>query len=170
MDTTTAGSGFTADERLAFLEALNKTLNDKKEGLLTEAKAEARSELLGLFDSHGVDRRALIVGGRKVGEVGISFSQPKAAIKGERRAEALEFLLENGLAEITPVRGWEGHFAKVGTDVMFADTGELVDWALWDEGGAKAAAVRGCKPQEVMEAFGPRLQGQTVTNLLLGEG
>lgn len=170
MDMTTPGNGFTADERLAFLEALNKTLNDKKDGLLTEAKAEARSELLGLFGSHGVDRRALIVGGRKVGEVGISFSQPKAAIKGERRAEALEFLLENDLAEIVPCRGWETHFCKVGDEIVFAGTGEFVDWALWDEGGAKAAAVRGCKPQDVMEAFGPRLQGQSVTNLLLGEG
>ena len=158
----------TKDERLIVMEGINKILNDKKAGLLTEAKAEARSELLELHETMGVDRRALMSGNTKLGEVGISYSKAKPFIFGERKEEALAFLLENELAEITPKRGWEEHFARSADGGIFlTDTGEFVDWAGWDEGGAKSASIRGCNPDEILNAMGNKLIGQDINKLLL---
>lgn len=159
----------TNDERLAFLEALNKKLNDKNGGLLTDAKAEERARLLELHDEYGVDRKALMCGGVKVGETVVTFSKPKPYIFEERRAEALQYLLDLDLAEITPKRGWEESFANVDGEIFCMDTGEVVDWAGWEEGHAKTAMIRGCKPQEVLKALGPKLSSANITRFMLGE-
>lgn len=154
-------------DKLALAVAFDKVLNDKKDGILTELKSDMRNELLGLYEAHGVDRIALTPGGKKVGEVGLSFSKPRPSIKGEMMKEALSFLYDNDLAEIVPKRGWEEHFTCSGGEIIFKDTGEIVDWALWNEGYAKTASVRGCKPQDVLDAMAPMLNGTDVTKLFL---
>lgn len=160
----------TKDESLAFYEALNKWLNDKKKGVLTEAKAEARNELLGMFNENGVNRRALMCGNVQVGEIGVSFSKPRPYIFGERMEEALGFLLENGLAEIKPKTGWEDAFKRLPDgSIILAETGEFVDWLGWDDGGAKTATVRGCKPEDVLGALAPKLAGSNFTTFLIEE-
>lgn len=150
-------------QRLALGVALEKAVKE----VVTDLKSDVRSELLELHEAHGVDRIALSFDGKKVGEVGLSFSKPKPSIKGEMMKEALGFLYDNDLAEIVPKRGWEEHFTCSGGEIIFKDTGEIVDWALWNEGMAKTAAVRGCKPQDVLDAMAPMLNGTDITKLLL---
>ena len=59
----------TKDEQLAFLCALDKRVAPA----LKEAKNEARAEIMDAYAENGTDRKAILVGGEKVGEVGISF-------------------------------------------------------------------------------------------------
>ena len=58
-------------------------------------------------------------------------------------------------------------YAENGTDRK--PTGEVVEWAGWNPKAAKTAAVRGCKPEDVLRAFGPRLQSMDAVALLDGE-
>ena len=153
----------TSDERLALLEAFNKRLKPA----LDEAKAEARQSLLESFERDHADRRAILVGTEKVGEVGISYSSASPYIFPDKSAEAIAYLSEIGLTETAPAKGWEKHFSYIGGEVVCNDTGEIVDWAGWNPKAAKGASVRGCKPEDVLEAFGNRLPDITA---LLEEG
>lgn len=143
----------TKDERLALLEAFSKRLKPA----LDEAKEEARESLLKDFHETHTDRRAILVKDEKVGEVGISYSTPGPCIMPGKTAEALDFLQNAGLVTVEPARGWESRFEKVGDSVVFKDTGEVVGWAEWRPKAPKAASVRGCKPADVLRAFGNQL-------------
>lgn len=155
----------TKDERLAFLVALDKRVKPA----LDDAKNEAREGLMGAFAEDGTDRRAILVGGEKVGEVGVSYSKAAPFIYRERMADAMEFLRQVGLIEESPAKGWETKFDLIGGQVVYKPTGEVVDWAGWQPRAAKGASVRGCKPEDVMRAFGPRLLSVDATALLDGE-
>ena len=61
------------------------------------------------------------------------------------------------MVERRPVKGWEGLFVKVGDSVVLKDTGEEVDFVLHNPGGVKGAAIRGCDPDKVKDAFGAQL-------------
>lgn len=155
----------TKDEQLAFLTALDKRLKPA----LDDAKAEARQEIMDRYAEDGTDRKAILVGGEKVGEVGISYSKAAPYIYRERMADALDFLRQVGLVTETPAKGWETKFDLIGGQVVYKPTGEVVEWAGWNPKAAKTAAVRGCKPEDVMRAFGPRLASVDVVALLDGE-
>lgn len=155
----------TKDERLAFLAALDKRVKPA----LEDAKAEARAEIMDRYAEDGTDRKAILVGGEKVGEVGISYSKAAPYIYREQMADALEFLRQVGLVQETPAKGWEEQFDLIGGKVVYKPTGEVVEWAGWNPKAAKSAAVRGCKPEDVMRALGPRLQSMDAVALLDGE-
>ncbi len=155
----------TKDEQLALLAAMDKRLSPT----LKEAKDEARRELMERHAEDGTDRKAILVGGEKVGEVGISYSKASPYIYQERMADALEFLREEGLTDETPKKGWEQQFELVGGSVVYKPSGEIVDWAGWNPQQAKTAAVRGCAPEDVLRAFGARLSGIDIAGLLDGE-
>lgn len=156
---------FTKEEKLALLVAMDKQLKPE----LETAKAEARAELMEAAAKGQSDRKPLLVGGAKVGEVGVSYSKPAPYIPADMMPRALEELEALGLVDKAPAKGWERHFACT-TDgaIVCIDTGEQVDWLLWEQGTAKTAAVRGCKPEDVMRAFGSRLEGQSAMALLGG--
>ena len=147
---------YTQDERLAVLTAMQKQIKPA----LDEAKGIARQEIMDGFAETHTDRRAIIVGDEKVGEIGI--------LK-ERMDEAVAFLDSIGMVDIVPKKGWEAHFAKAGDKVVCTDTGETVDWAMWCPKSPKTAAVRGCAPEDVMQALGPRVEGMSAA-ALLGDG
>lgn len=155
----------TKDERLAFLAALDKRVKPA----LDDAKAEARAEIMDRYAEDGTDRKAILVGGEKVGEVGISYSRPAPFIYAEQMPAAMDFLRKVGLVQETPAKGWEQQFDLIGGNVVYKPTGEVVEWAGWNPKAAKTAAVRGCKPEDVARAFGPRLASVDAVAFLDGE-
>ena len=155
----------TKDERLAFLAALDKRVKPARE----DAEAAARAENMDRYAENGTDRKAILVGGEKVGEVGISYSKPAPFIYAEQMPAALEFLRQVGLVQETPAKGWENQFALIGGRVVCKPTGEVVEWAGWNPKAAKTAAVRGCKPEDVLRAFGNRIASVDAIALLDGE-
>lgn len=154
----------TKDEALALLCAIDKRVQPA----LRDAKDEARAALMDAYAEDGTDRRAILVGGEKVGEVGVSYGKAAPYIYGERTAEALEWLMERDLVDIAPAKGWESHFELIDGAVVFRETGEVVDWAGWSPRAAKAASVRGCRPEDVARAFGGRLRGVDAYALIEG--
>lgn len=155
----------TKDEKLALLVAIDKRVTPA----LRYAKDEARAEIMGRYAEDGTDRRAILVGGEKVGEVGVSYSKPAPYIYREQMPAALDFLRSVGLVEEAPAKGWETQFDLIGGQVVYKPTGEVVEWAGWQPKAAKSAAVRGCKPEDVMRAFGQRLGSVDAIALLDGE-
>lgn len=155
----------TEGERLALLIAIDKQVAPA----LKDAKASARDDLLASYAEDGTDRKALKVGDEKVGEVGISYSKAAPFVYGGCEAEALDFLRPLGLTEEVPAKGWEQEFELIGGNVVHKATGEVVTWAGWQGKAPKTASVRGCKPEDVIRAFGPRLQGVDTVALLEGE-
>lgn len=150
----------TEDERLALLVAVDKQLQPQ----LKEAKSLARGELMQLADECGADRRAIKVDGRKVGEVGVTYSKAKPFIVDMQAA--IPYLRDMGLTEEKPKDGWEESFAKAGNDIICTETGEVVPFLAWEPERVKAATVRGCKPQEVLEAMAGKLEGTNPLALL----
>lgn len=155
----------TDSEKLALLTALAMRIKPQ----LNELKDSARQSLLEAQSADGTDRRAIMVGGTKVGEVSVSYSKPEPYIMADRRKDAIECLEELGLVDKVPAKGWESHFTYAGGRVICTDTGETVDWAGWEPSAAKTAAIRGCKPEDVMEAFGERLTAVDPVALLGGD-
>lgn len=155
----------TRDEQLAFLVALDKRVSPA----LKDAKNDARQEIMDRYSEDGTDRKAILVGGEKVGEVGIGYSKAAPYIYAERMADAMDFLRQVGLVEEAPAKGWEQRFDLIGGQVVYKPTGEVVDWAGWQPKSAKTAAVRGCKPEDVLRAFGARLGSVDAVALLEGE-
>ena len=157
--------GITKDEKLALLCAIDKRVSPA----LKDAKDEARAEIMGAYAEDGTDRKAILVGEEKVGEVGVSYSKASPYIYADRMADALEFLRQVGLVDETPAKGWEQSFDLVGGQIVYKPTGEVVEWAGWQPKAAKSASVRGCKPEDVLRAFGARLASVDAVTLLDGE-
>lgn len=150
------------DERLALLAAIDKRVAP----LLRQAKDDARAALMEACERDGTDRRAVRVGGEKVGEVGVSYAPAHPAIID--MGAALESLRPMGLVVEAPAKGWEEHFTTAGGAVVAKESGEIADWAVWEPKRPKGAAVRGCAPEDVLGAFGARLGGDTPFALLDG--
>lgn len=144
-----------ASERLALLVALDKKLQPE----LKLAKSEVRQHLLDTYNKIGADRMPICIGATKVGDVSLQRNRAKAAIKVEKQEEALKYLLERGLAEIKPICGWEKHFTRCFTIeseedfIIDKDTGEVVDWAVWQRESVGIAKVNKCKPEDVLSAL-----------------
>lgn len=154
----------TNDEQLALLVAMDKRLKPA----LDDAKSEARARLMDGFGKTGDDRHAIRVGTEKVGEVGISYSKAEPVIMADKQEEALDYLRSIGLTTESPSTGWQRHFALVGDKVVCTDTGEAVDFLLWQPSAAKNAVVRGCKPEDVLGAFQGRLPSEQIMALIEG--
>lgn len=150
----------TADERLALLAAIDKRVGPE----LKAAKSDACGELMARCAEDGTDRRAVTVGGEKVGEVGVSYAKGHPVIID--MDAALDCLRSMGLTEEVPAKGWEEHFAGVGGEVVATDTAELCGWAQWEPSRPKGASVRIKDPQAVLDAFGARLAGGNPLALL----
>lgn len=140
-----------ADERLALLSALDKKVTPA----LKDAKSTACAELMERCQEDGTDRRAVLVGGEKVGEVGVSYAKGHPVIIDTDAA--LDCLRAMGLTEEVPKKGWENSFSCVGGVVVETDSAEVVEWAQWEPSRPKGAAVRIKDPQVVLDAFGARL-------------
>lgn len=161
---------FTSDERLAFCVALDKRLNNRKDGILTTLKEDSRAELMASFAEMGADRKAIIANGEKVGDVSLSYSTAKPCILADRQQAALDYLEQLGMVERVPKKGWESLFASDGDEVVCTETGEVVDWATWQPSGVRCATVRGCDPDKVVKALKGKLaSGAAVVGLLGGE-
>lgn len=154
----------TKDERLALLCAMDKRIAPA----LKEAKAEARAEMLELAEAFGTDRKAIKVGGTKVGEIGLSYGKAHPFVYNGCEEEALKQLEALDLVEVVPAKGWEEHFELVGDSVVCKDTGEVVKWCGWQPEVVKTATVRGCKPEDVLAALGGRIEAVDVAGLLEG--
>lgn len=148
------------DERLALLSALNK----KIQPALEEAKSEACSELMERCREDGTDRRAVMVNGEKVGEIGIDYTKGHPVIIDT--AAALDCLRAMGLTEEVPKKGWESAFSCVGGMVVDTDSAEVITWAQWEPSRPRRAAVRIKGPQTVINAFGARLANKDPLALL----
>lgn len=81
-----------AYEQLAVLTAMEKAVKERIKEVRTEANAEMRSA----YESMGVEKMALKVGGKKVGEFTMVGAGEKIAI--EDRAAFEEFALDYGMA------------------------------------------------------------------------
>lgn len=152
----------TSDEKLALLIALDKTLKPQ----LDDAKQNAKYDLMGMFEENGADRKAIMCDGQKVGEVGLSYSTAKPIVKPGCEQDFIEYLDQLGLVERVPVKGWEKHFTGAGETVLDAESGEIVDCMQWEPSRVRTAAVRGCKPDDVLKALGNKLQGTNPLALL----
>ena len=125
----------TKDERLAFLAALDKRVAPA----LKEAKNEARAEIMDAYAENGTDRKAILVGGEKVGEVGISYSKAAPYIYAEQTGAALEFLRQVGLVQEAPAKGWEEQF-----DLIGGSTSPPARWSSGRAGTPRPQRARRC--------------------------
>lgn len=141
----------TNDEYLALVVAVDKTVAAKAK----EAKGAACAAMVAQAMDGESDRRPILVGGAKVGEVGASYSKPGPVITD--MGKAIEALREKGLTVEVPAKGWEEHFTAVAGLVADKDTAELVEWAAWEPKRVKGAAVRIPDSQAVLDAFGTRI-------------
>ena len=157
-------SGLTDDEALAAMEAISKAMKPN----LDMAKMEARQALLEQAEEGKADRRPILIDGQKVGEVGVSYAKPSIEIAPGYEDNALKALRELGLTKEVPVSGWQSHFTRVGDAIANIETGEIASWAQFVPGGAKSAAVRGCKPEDVFPAMQAKLGDGGLNRLLLG--
>ena len=151
------------DYQLALLSALDKRIKPR----LEEAKAQAKYALMEQNQTDGTDRRAIRINDVKVGEVGISYSKAKPICKPGREKAFEDWLLDNGLATVSPIKGWENAVAHAGNAVLDKTSGEILDFLDWQASLPLSAAVRGCKPEDVLEAIGS-LPAQDVIKLLGG--
>lgn len=155
----------TKDENLALLCALDKVIKPK----LDDAKQDAKYQLMESFEATGADRKAILVDGTKVGEVGMSYSTAKPVPKIGYESDFLDYLESLGLTERTPKKGWEKQFSRAGDAVIHSNSGEIADCMEWEPSRVKTAAVRGCKPEEVLNALSGKLQGTNPFALLTEE-
>ena len=93
----------TRDERLALMVAVEKAIKPQ----VADAKADAKAELLEAYERDHTDRRALVVGDEKVGEVGIVRRAGRPRIAPGHEAEAMSYLRSKGLTVEVPAEGWE---------------------------------------------------------------
>lgn len=141
----------TNDEYLALVVAVDKTVAARAK----EAKNAACADLVGQAIDGQSDRRPVMVGGVKVGEIGASYSKPAPVITDMKKA--IEELRAKGLTQEVPVKGWEDYYTSLAGLVADKDTGELVEWAEWEPKRVKGAAVRIPDAQAVLDAFGTRI-------------
>lgn len=155
----------TKDENLALLCALDKVIKPK----LDDAKQDAKYQLMESFEAAGADRKAILVDGTKVGDVGMSYSTAKPVPKIGYESDFLDYLESLGLTERTPVKGWEKQFSRAGNSVIHTNSGEIADCMEWEPSRVKSAAVRGCKPDDVLNALQGKLVGTNPFALLMEE-
>lgn len=175
------------NEQLAILTALQKAVKER----LDAVRAEADATMLESYEDDGVVKKALKVGGVKVGDYIVVLTTDDWAVTD---AEALQdFALAYGFAatklEIKPEcmdaavklieatdpfmlretvtlnKDWKNFITNTGGTPTFLDSGELVPGIEALPPRVKCTQVRGCKPEDVV----PQIrQIGGVDQLLLG--
>ena len=176
------------NEELAVLTALQKMVKKR----LDEVRAEADADLRTAFDDDGVTKRALKLGGMRVGDhivvlsssqwevedraafedfaLTYGFADVAKAIKPECMAAAIGILereMPEAIAETVKVDPkWEDYVENVAGTPMFMDSGMTVPGVRFTGQKYKNTQVRGCNPEMVAPIL-QQLGG--VETLLLGE-
>lgn len=177
------------NEQLAMLTALQKAVKQK----LDEVRTEADASMLESYEDDGVVKKALKVGGVKVGDYIVVLTADDWAVTNEAALE--DFALCNGLAEtrlsikpecmaaavkiveeIDPfllteevklAPDWKKYLTNTGGVATFLDTNQAVPGVAPAPPRVKCTQVRGCKPEDVVPQM-QRLGG--IDALLLGDG
>lgn len=175
-------------EELAVLTALQKLVKKR----LDEVRAEADADLRAAFDDDGVTKRALKLGGMRVGDHIVVLTSSQWVV--EDRAAFEDFALTYGFAEVvqgikpecmSAVIGilacempeaiaetvkvdpkWEDYVENVAGTPMFMDSGMAVPGIRFTGQKYKNTQVRGCNPELVAPIL-HQLGG--IDTLLLGE-
>lgn len=159
----------TQDEQLALLKAMDAVISPK----LKQLKQDASYELRDAFSENGTEKRAIMINGMKVGDIALSFDKPKPRIVPGMELTALRHMMESGMINTAKVSsllplGWEKHFDQAGDAVIDRESGEIISWLMWDNGGVRNATVRGCNPEDVIPSLQRRLGDTELATLMLG--
>lgn len=175
-------------EELAVLTAMQKVVKAR----LDEVRSHANAELRASWDDDGVAKKALRLGGVKVGDFTVvldseewevsdrrefedfalayGFARPACRIKPDWMARAVEImdLLEpegiDRFVEIDPK--WQRYITNTGGQPTFLDSGLEVPGLNWRGQRVKCTQVRGCEPDKVV----PIVRGLGgVERVLLGD-
>lgn len=142
-----------ATERLAFLTAMKKAVEDE----IKAARIECNAQLDYLYDEQQVEKRALFAGGVKVGEHSVTYEAEGYDVAD--RAALEEWALLNGFAtEVTRVEmldGWQRYLERRGGRVFVVGTDMEVPGVEYRPRRKSGTRVTGCKPSEVL----PLLRG-----------
>ncbi len=171
------------------LTALQKAVKAE----LDATRAEADASMLESYEDDGVVKKALKVGGVKVGDYIVvltsddwavtdaealqdfaltyGFASSKFSIKPECMAAAVKLIEATDpfmLAEtVTLNKDWKSYVTNTGGTPTFLDSGEVVPGLEAMPPRVKCTQVRGCKPEDVVPLM-QRLGG--IDRLLLGGG
>lgn len=175
-----------AEERLAVLTALQKTVKER----LDEARAEVAGRMLEAWREDGVAKKALRLGGVKVGDLVVSVAPGSWEVSDQGAFEA--FALDYGLARVE--RGLRPEWRQAAFDVLerelpealeetvavggdwrramtavdgapcYLDSGMAVPGIRWEPERARCVQVRGCRPEDVAPVL--RALGRGVDELL----
>lgn len=177
-----------ANEKVAVLTALKKMVGTE----LDKVRAEADEAMLEAYEDDGVTKKALKLGGVKVGDYIVvlnsgqwavedraafedfaltyGFASMERTVKGgymPRVIEILEQELPEAVAETVKVDPkWQDYVENLAGTPMFLDSGEIVPGLKFTGQTVKGTQVRGCKPEDVAPIL-QQLGG--VDALLLGE-
>ena len=176
------------NEQLAVLTAIQKAVKAK----LDEVRAEADADMLVAFEDDGVTKKALKLGGVKVGDYIVvlasddfiitdadafndfaltyGFANQKMSIKPECMEQAIKIIEEMDpfllTEEVKPDSNWKKLLNNSAGTATYLDSGVPVSGVMVTGGGVKCTQVRGCKPEDVV----PRIRELGgIDQLLLGE-
>lgn len=174
-------------EELAILTALKKTLDAK----LKEVRAEVDDDMAMAYRDDGVEKKALKVGDRKVGNIILVMAKDDYAITDREAFE--DFALGNGFAsrvetirpedmheavlalkedhgdlvseEVMVDDGWRKYAEPLGDSVVIAGTDHIIPGVKHVAPHPKYTMIKDCKPEVVL----PLVSGD-VYGRLLGVG
>lgn len=154
----------TKHEEMALLDVLSKRIKER----LDELKGESKDELTELNLELGVDRQAIMIGGKKCGTVSVTYAKPKIAIKPECMGDAITYLGEARLAELQPCKGWEDSFfvKPFNGSIICTATGEDVSDLFYYQPAYPKGAMVCVKQDEAVEALRPLIQDISLEELL----
>ena len=159
------------NEELAVLTALSKYVKARLDGV----RAMADREMKKAYDEDGVTKKALRVGGAKVGDYIVTltkgtwrvkdkaafedfaltygFARVNKAIRPEYMAMAIELMedVEGAIAKtVTVDEKWPDFIENVGGKPFYMDSELEVPGLEWAPQQIKGLQVRGCAPDDVM--------------------
>ena len=159
------------NEQVAVLTALQKMVKAR----LDEVRAEADEALLADFEEDGTTKKALKLGGVKVGDyivvlssgkwavtdadafhgfaLDYGFAEVARSIKPEYMGHAVEIVAREcpeAIAETVKLDPkWQDYIANVAGTATFLDSGMAVPGLTFTGQTVKNTQVRGCKPEDV---------------------
>lgn len=153
----------TNDEILALCVAMDKRLKE----VMSEVKQDARDNLIRLNETTGADRKPIKVRGIKVGNVSMREGHEKVEMVPGMESEAIAYLESKGLTETVPKKGWEDSLSMSDGTVFDPETGEELPF-MRTVRTPDSAQVTGCKPDDVVSAFGDYLRDEDIYGVLGG--
>lgn len=153
----------TNDEKLALATVLEKRLKE----LLSDLKGGEKDELFRLHDEYGVDRRAIEVGGSKVGTTSLTYTKEKIDIKPGQELRALRYLDSCGLTETVPAKDWQSSFSiKDNGDIICLETGEIANELFTVYPSVPKTTMVKVDQEKAVKALRPLIEGYNVSYLL----